>query len=728
MASPVNIGDAIAILVSIYKAYDAYKSTPDELRQKLRRFESTEKECKALNKVLATSQREVHRTWPFTADLVADLKKARDFFQQFEPLTDDHGNVKMIAKVKKLVKVRWDWSEVEKHVKTVDMHRKDMRDFKQNVLIQAVNDSIKLQLQMMRSQHGQQEGVSANPRDLLRVDAISIASDRMSRMSVLTKVTIFLDRACELRPEPSRRHEVPLSPIIEDHQSSTEDNPPVVTNDLKRSVADFIESKQLHKPDSLQIASLQDLEYIAELPTQWQQLQLSRQESPVVLHERRNPTSLLPRTTIQSSPPVLAPIPARNDDAISISPSWNMALERAQYGSMHIGLTTASSTITLPEPALSLEQETLSDKASSVGSTTIEGVEQPIEGVMIHVPFFANPMQCRLRMIQSEGSLCVQSTTVDRFHGDFPPTLDAVTPFSLLRVSDRDEDESHSGGPSPLIFNHAVMAGISSFPKVLHPGGETGTLYPYIIDFYQHQYIQVEGYPKLPRAVKGLSYAFKEKSDRDLVRQRIFGKRLLASAGTATIKFDTKSVPKPCQAQSTSLWRGIPSTADTSDTAGHTNDLTVTIHCSTEGHQTADTAIELRISKLNLENLDAVKENEGKVLKLRVFRVEPEQQLDHQAPVASGGLLTNTTTSSTSNSSNISSSSTGAVEGTMHSSPPSRIKSWLSSGSRRSSVASLATTQQSALFQAYITFMEGSNGLTSAKNEFLDALKENIGY
>lgn len=266
MASPLNIGDAVAILTSIYKTYDAYRSTPDKLRQALRRFEDAEKECEALNGVLATSRRREYRTWPGTAGFVADLQMARDFFWQFKPLTDEAGNVKMIAKVKKTIRVQWDWLEVEKHVANVNTHRENMNNFKQTVLIQAAYDNTELHLHTLRVHLENRQGTTQVVQGTVQDDGSSLSSEHMS---VLSRASRSLRVARQMQIEPPRRHEVRLSPIIEASSSSTRTSQTDGQDDLRRKVADFVEKVELHKPGSLQVARLQDLRYIAELPERW---------------------------------------------------------------------------------------------------------------------------------------------------------------------------------------------------------------------------------------------------------------------------------------------------------------------------------------------------------------------------------------------------------------------------------------------------------------------------
>jgi len=721
MASPLNIGDAVAILTSIYKTYDAYRSTPDKLRQALRRFEDAEKECETLNGVLATSRRQEYRTWPGTAGFVADLQMARDFFRQFKPLTDEAGNVKMIAKVKKTIRVQWDWLEVEKHVANVNTHRENMNHFKQTVLIQAAYDNTELHLHTLRVHLENRQGTTQVVQGTVQDDGSSLSSEHMS---VLSRASRSLRVARQMQIEPPRRHEVRLSPIIEASSSSTRTSQTDGQDDLRRKVADFVEKVELHKPGSLQVARLQDLRYIAELPERWYRSQQEQQQQhgsgPSPRHVPIS-TDLLSRSSILGFSYVPAQVPARSGDAISISPSWHIALDKAQYGSNVVGSPTLCASIS-PERALEIDDVTISDGAS-VDSAQTDEEEQVIEGVMIMTPFLARPMPCRLKLVQSAGSLCIQSTTIKRFYREALPALDGITSSSLLPITGSNDDGIYTPEMTPLIFNHAVLPGMSSFPKILHPSAEVSTnafdAHRYLIDFYQHQYLQVERYPNLPKAMMGLSYAFERETDRNLLRQKIFGKQLLASVGVSTVQFATGSVPKPCGTQAASLWKNTPISPENSNASDCGDELTITIQCSMKGKPTPDCAIEFRILKIDHKNIEKVRINKGKELELKLRRLEPNKH-EPLTVVASGGVMSSSST--TSNLSNISDSSHSSAEAPSLAKSQSRRTS-LFSPSRKSSITSVSTTKPLASFLCYIKITEEGNGSTRAKKDFLDALE-----
>lgn len=123
----------------------------------------------------------------------------------------------------------------------------------------------------------------------------------------------------------------------------------------------------------------------------------------------------------------------------------------------------------------------------------------------------------------------------------------------------------------------------------------------------------------------GSSYAFKHESDRNFVRQKIFGKKLLASAGVWLVHFYTNSVPRPCHEQMVCLWKTTPFSAENSNASDHADELTVTVQCIPNGWYTKlDCAVEFRILKISQENIEQVRNNTRKVLLLELQQLEPD--------------------------------------------------------------------------------------------------------
>ena len=732
MASPVQIGDIIVILTKIYNVYEAYRSTPGKLRQALKKFEDAESECKALNAVLASSRRRENQLYPGTWKLEADLEKAKNFFERYEPLTSADGKVKTVAKARRITSAKWNWSDVEQHVATIDMHRDNMKDFKQTVLIQAAQDNVELHIHSIRLQLEERERSFQAAQPPLRDDASAASSDQIS---ILSKASKSLKATSQWQRASSRPHRLRLSPVVEASSASPRSSDVEMSDDLKDRMATFIERRELHRANSLQFATMQDFEYLAKLPQKWLQSQkqqpsqldlpspqLSIPPTPqITLRAESISDTFSTREMTESVETILRCPPLRGESA-SISPSWRSVLGKVQYGHG----STASSSISeriLGQPALDLDTVTVSGVASVYSTESEEDAYMVINGVELVLPWQRTPpMPCRLRVIPTDASLNVEATTVETFHPTALPPLGGngpLTPSDLMRSGHKVGDTDKTTIRVPIVFTQAIQlnGGMRSFPKVLHPRAETvasaTNTYPYMIDFYEHQFVKVEAYSKLPMAVRGLGYRFQRKEDRDTIREQIFGKQLLASIGVAKIQFDQRS-PTPCGTQAATLW-GTRTKEDPRTTFG---DLTITIQCSTRRDSTKpDCAIEFTVLKLISRNLDKLRKSEGKELELEILQLQSEDPED-MASERSGSVVSGNSTGS-----NISVFSESA-QSTMSVSPEVNAPAHSSffSNRRSSSVVQTPTRKPPSPLRCYLTFSEGPS-LTKAKGQFLDALQ-----
>lgn len=725
MASPVQIGDIIAILNAVYQAYDAYRSTPDELTQALSRFERAKNECEALNQTLSRSRRQSHRRWPGTDDFLADLQSAHDFFKQFKPLLDI-GSTNKLNRIRSTVSARWNAAKVKYHADRIEMHCNSMQNFKQTVVIEMAQDTVELQLQSIRLQLEQSQANVRMHQSHIRDDASSIMSDRMS---TLTRVKRSLKAARQLQLEPAPERPTGLSPVLEAGSASLRSQPMDSSNELRHRIVERIERAHLYDADSVETITIQDLEYIARLPERW--LQRQREQQVQAQRHMISPPSghlapLSPRETMHLADPglglsILEPGPVsstispRLEDTQSLSPSWNLAFDRAQFGGFTDAGSSASTRI-LGDPALDFEKMTFDDGAS-LHLTQSEEQHDVVEGVLLRTPFDKQfPVKLDLKLTQ--GSLHVQATTEEMFSLDSLPILAKMTPSTVLRLG-RHGDAEDSQERQPLIFHHAIEPGMRSFPRVLHPRAQDPrSAYPYVIEFYEHQYFTSELYPKLPKAVMGLSYHFKDKKARNTVREAMFGKELLASVAVDNIQFDNGSKPKPCGTQVSTLWKSG-------------SKISITVQCSTKGEPAPDCAVELKITGVDMKELEKVRGSTGKGINLKVRKIEHEAT-NQASPTLSAGVLSSSSTTRSAFS-GVSDSSNSTTDGQTSLGSQSRKSSWAFSPSLKSSKMSIMTTKSArtvkavSSFYCFIRFTESNDKFIRAKKDFLDALKRNIG-
>ena len=720
--SAVQVGDVLAVLHEIYKAYDAYRTIPDKLRHALTKFKDAEDEVSTLNKILAGSRRPEHRSYPGTAQLFDDLQTARNYFKRFEPLTDESGKVRMTSRVKKTFSAKWNWDAVDAHVETMNAHRERIKDFKHTVLIQAALDNTELQISSIKLQLNCGHPSFRGPEPLrLALDNASTSSS--DRMSVLTRASKSLKIARRLESNPTTQLQQGLSPVIEASSASTQSTG--LTGDLKEEIADYVERNELYRPEALQLDRQQELEYIGRLPGRWmrsQQRALEKaQQEPIPIESTSDivsdvsPVASRYRADLNFSS--AAEFQRVVDDTGSISLSWKGAFDNVQLNGGQRSLRSLDE-IPLPDPALDLDDVSDSDSGTTDDTNPADDHFALPESIMIITPWTGSqPIQCHLKMVQSEGSLCIQSTSVRRFHLDVMPTLggrDGISPSSLLRIKEETAGAIEASDLMALTFNHAVLGGLDSFPRILHPTAESTTTrnntHPYMVTFYSHQFLSVDGYEKLPKAVRGLAYLFRGKADRDLFREKVFGKKLLASVGIATIQLDRKGQMKPCGTQAMSLWLGTkPDTAQPTDRPPVSELLTVTVQCNSRGKQTEpDCAIEMAV--LKARNVDNVRNKVGKELELEV-RPLIDKTEDDETTMAGGVLSSDASVLSSSSERSYSIGSN---------------KSSTFFKRRTSSVTSVTTLKPVPSFHCFIKFTESSDDYIHAKRRFVDALKANL--
>lgn len=695
MSLPVNLGDAIALLEQIYKLYDAYRTVPDQVRSALKKFEDTKNECERLKKILAQSRDSELRAWPGAEDFETDLKAALDYLKAYQPLVEA-GTTRM-ARVKATTVMKWKWPEFEKHTAAIQQHRENMRAFRADVQLQMTLYGIELGIRQIQIT-GQHMQAGAQSQRMVPDDVVSVASNT-DRMSLLSTARSSLRMVRQLQSTPSQKR-LQLSPVLEG-SSSMSSQRDQTADDLRVNLAGFIERRQLYTQEDIENAREEDLEYLIREPLKWCRSHLNPEPLPqagTTLGSGSRASQFATGTQFRL-----------DDIELSLGDSFGNSIFGAlNYDQSSIRRTIAQSHL-LPESAMDPDVSSISE-ISSTGSDEAAEISVEISEATITVPWIKAALPCQLKLIRSEGSLHIHSSTTKTFQPNKRPSIAGQTPSDLLNMA-----SSLAGQSIPIIFSHAVLGGMSSFPKILHPTAEVESEeYPYVVEFYDHQYLKVEGYSGLERGVQGLRYSFKVKKDRDSLRQEIFGKELLASVGLSTVQFDanSKSIPKPCTTQAATLWRS----------RGESPELSITVQCSTKGKQTKpDCAREFIIVKYDLRKIEKVRNSEGKELELMIRPIDNTLS-PLPSPGLSGGVL-----SSNSTASNVSTYSAGSENRQDLASPSNRSRrtSYLSIG-RSPSIATMETIKPVKTFTCYIGFTENSSRLVRAKDRFLDVLKRNV--
>jgi hypothetical protein len=184
----------------------------------------------------------------------------------------------------------------------------------------------------------------------------------------------------------------------------------------------------------------------------------------------------------------------------------------------------------------------------------------------IFVPgqFDTRGLRCNLEITTSEGSICLWAiATTQRRSNSFqlsPSSPAALTPHALLPSlpleSTSPTDRPPQNAELPRTFRHFFTHDSRPFPNVLHPSveGPEERCAPYAFSFRENQFVAEEGSSDGGKWITGLRYAFEQQADRDFVREKIFGKTLLVSAGTEKISFSTYVAGRQ---QNISLWEDL---------------------------------------------------------------------------------------------------------------------------------------------------------------------------
>jgi hypothetical protein len=114
-----------------------------------------------------------------------------------------------------------------------------------------------------------------------------------------------------------------------------------------------------------------------------------------------------------------------------------------------------------------------------------------------------------------------------------------------------------SDGPHDTrVFQHPFVQGLESFPRILHPAIDTmdplHSKAPYTIHFIRPQFSIIEHHQCSDHRSDQIKYHFETQDDRDLVREAIFGKLLLANAGVEEVKLKNTTI---CDMEIISLWQ-----------------------------------------------------------------------------------------------------------------------------------------------------------------------------
>ena len=154
---------------------------------------------------------------------------------------------------------------------------------------------------------------------------------------------------------------------------------------------------------------------------------------------------------------------------------------------------------------------------------------------------------CSFDFEVSEGSVLLKVIPIDGPHGTSDAVIASGALLPPLHSSSRRSQFTIYGTPTmlPRPFQHCFQSRDRPIPHLLHPDVEGPTEEPdapYTITFTERQYILAEGTSEGPRWTTSLVYIFHEKQDQITLREMIFGKTLLMSAGSNKVCYDGQEI------------------------------------------------------------------------------------------------------------------------------------------------------------------------------------------
>ncbi|KAK4938969.1 hypothetical protein LTR66_015046 [Elasticomyces elasticus] len=506
-------------------------------------------------------------------------------------------------------------------------HRAEIRDFRELVVLQATQDNTELQLATLQA--------------LLSQAPASRRSSRTAEVAHSDAKSTYRMRSLRRADEALRVAQATRPAIMPAETESPLSNPTINSLDLRHIIADYAERHQLDDPQVFERATLPEIEYLSDVEAE---------------HNDSVPPNLMspaPHDDTSAAPhrlPVAAHDLGHNDhsmarmllpqirDARSLSSSWRHALGHAELGTASLSNTNQvtnakADTLHLPQPALDADSASIATTIIYIFEDSIEPVQLVNGAVMLVTPYTGSKgMPCDVTITQI-GSLYVQAVTKRTFPADSMPSLGENLSMTSPFIAPRRESTLIHEAPTslPLVFRHALTGGLASFPRIIHPSAEIANYkpntYPYAVEFYTYQML----------SLPALNIIFQAKADRDLVREKMFGKQLLASVGVDRVDFELKQITKPCWTQPMSLWKTNTKVVNDVSTINiNSAILSITVQCNSADKNTKpDSAMELEV--LGARNISPVVKSTGKDLELRVRVLGSTSNLSSTDPTSPKG-------------------------------------------------------------------------------------------
>jgi hypothetical protein len=548
MSSPVGISDLLALAQTSYYIHRYWKGVPDDLKDLLQKFDHIGKQLELLNAVIVSS---VWSPYNRTSDLRSLFTDTEAFFVKHNALLQQ--STTGASKLGKL-----DEDEMKRIEKRVDEEMKMMQDFKTNIMFLASVRTLQGSRTMLQRRGGDtrasrqsvgSSNVQVTPTMTTTMPAgrtqqlIEEARTDSDVLSVISEATTALQFATKLKRstvppyQPNLETVIASSPEVIALASSTDRD--LIETFLDQS-QQLVEELQLYTNEATPAKHVDDLaEFVAKANKLTHDLRPSKAGMSAEVRCLRLPT--------------IEPSPHSFSDSFLRSPEFQ---RWASADSQWIPVPSQDQvSLVLGQPAGSVTQsastQTDSDAVFSMRSLSfsedveVGGPAKEHIGLSGWVRIYAGKqtdsqkISCELDITRSEGSICICAVATSRrrpssiLEAAIMPV--AMTPGKLMHGHEMNI-ASDNEGPFRT-FQHSFTNIDRPVPHVLHPSVEGPTAKEnYSISFHDPQYFVEEGCP--PKWTRELKYVFVNEIDRNIVRSKIFGKKLLRSAGTEKISFN----------------------------------------------------------------------------------------------------------------------------------------------------------------------------------------------
>lgn len=161
---------------------------------------------------------------------------------------------------------------------------------------------------------------------------------------------------------------------------------------------------------------------------------------------------------------------------------------------------------------------------------------------------------CTLEIVEGSGGICVTAIVTPVFMSS--PSIEGSVQQGLIgspSMSSNGRSNGNHNGSYARTFKHLFRPDARPIPSVKpphHEGPRLAPESPYAITFTEDQLFGEHTTKACLEPVGDLKYIFSHKAGRDVMRSRLFGKKLLLSVGVRKIEFKYIA----CELQAVSLW------------------------------------------------------------------------------------------------------------------------------------------------------------------------------